>query len=57
MYRKKKLEQAAFWDEAVCLDCGHIQSTQGECDECDSEAVYKAELVLRCAEFVGEEED
>jgi len=57
MYRKKKLEQAAFWDEVVCLDCGHIQSTQGECDECDSEAVYKAELVLRCAEFVGEEED
>ena len=56
------LELAAFWHEAVCLDCGALQGTASAdpliegtvCDECSSDAVYAAEFVLHCADFVAE---
>lgn len=57
------LEQAAFWDQGVCLDCGTIQTCDPlaqpptQCEECDSEAVYSAAFILRCADFVDPLDD
>lgn len=59
--RLTSLQDAAFWDRAVCLDCGTVQQHGvegdgpfGPCDECGSDAVYSAAFVLRCAEFAGQ---
>jgi hypothetical protein len=62
MIPRSKLESAAFWHEAVCLDCGAAQGTASAdtlaegappvCSECESDAVYSAEFILRCADSV-----
>jgi predicted Zn-ribbon and HTH transcriptional regulator len=59
---RQTVENAAFWDLAVCLDCGNQQARaaiggSSECDECESANVLPAELVLVCADFVEEGDD
>ena len=54
MIQLDELKNAAFWDQAVCLDCGDVQGhlveaddTLGPCDECNSDNVMRAKEVLR----------
>tara|TARA_R110000868_G_scaffold296118_1_gene556409 strand:+ start:1172 stop:1363 length:192 start_codon:yes stop_codon:yes gene_type:complete len=63
MIPRKTLEDAAFWAQAVCLDCGTVQpplvepaDEHGPCLECEGDAVYAADFVLRCADVVEAEE-
>ena len=47
------LESAAFWDKRVCLDCSAIiEEPADTCPECESDAVYLAEFLLRCRDFL-----
>lgn len=62
MISRKTLENASFWEQSICLDCGVVQALAeeadvvGPCDECGSPAVYAASFVLRCADLVEAEE-
>lgn len=39
------LEQAAFWEEGICLDCQTIlDSTEGECPECGGQVLPAATI-------------
>ena len=55
---RSDLEGAAFWHKWVCLDCGEMaeEDMPGDvpaiCPFCESDAVYPAALILRCADFV-----
>lgn len=52
---RAEIEDAAFWARDICLDCAHVQPHEGEseaCEACGSEAVFPAEHILRCADFV-----
>lgn len=57
---RKELEDAAFWEQGVCLDCGAVVPAgvefEEECPSCGSDAAYSAAFVLRCADFVEEVE-
>lgn len=58
---RQTVENAAFWDLAVCLDCGNQQARSPggedvECEQCESANVLPAELVLACADFVEADE-
>lgn len=64
--QRKALEAAAFWDQAVCLDCEaffHADGEEGDavpeatCPLCGSDATYSAAFVLRVAAAVTDEED
>jgi Zn ribbon nucleic-acid-binding protein len=52
------LERAAFWDQAVCLTCGHAQpldqADATECVECGADDLLPAKRVLQIADFVEE---
>lgn len=60
-----ELEEAVFWDQLVCLDCGAVHNppegqTSAEaadlaCSVCGSDAVYSATFISRIADFVREE--
>ncbi|HQR20762.1 MAG TPA: hypothetical protein PKV98_07840 [Burkholderiaceae bacterium] len=58
---RKILEDAAFWHQHVCLGCASTQSDDFEagdpCEVCGNETVLDAQLILRCANFVADEED
>lgn len=55
--RKRAVEEAAFWDRAICLDCeAEAPRDIVECSECESSFVLPAETILRVAAFVEEEE-
>ena len=43
---RSTLEDAAFWDQHICLNCGNTQSTQAPCAECESDEVHPAERIL-----------
>ena len=57
---RKRLEDAAFWHQHICLACGAIQSdefTSDEpCESCGNETVLDAQLIKRCADFVEDEQ-
>lgn len=62
--QRRALEAAAFWDQAVCLDCEaffHAEGEEGQavpeavCPLCGSDATYSAEFVLRVAGSVAAE--
>ena len=52
------LEGAAFWHKWVCLDCEEaaeeedLENVEPVCPSCESDAVYPAALILRCADFI-----
>ena len=59
---REAVENAAFWDLAVCLDCGNQQARQpgnpeAECEECESPRVLPAELILECADALTPDEE
>lgn len=52
---RAEIEDAAFWERDICLDCTHVQPHDGDveaCEECGSNAVFPASFILRCADFV-----
>lgn len=54
---RKGLETAAFWGEAVCLQCGTIQTevAAGEdCQECEAPNTIPADVALQ---FINEMEE
>jgi hypothetical protein len=59
--KRALIENAAFWHEAVCLDCETVQPlpAPGEplCVACGGDAVYGAEFILSCADFTEEDGD
>lgn len=62
-----ELEEAVFWDQLVCLDCGAVHnppegSPPGDlpgfaCPACGSDAIYTAALLSRISDFLGEDEE
>jgi len=53
---RKGLEQAAFWGEAVCLECGTVQTERAagdDCQECDAPGTIPASVALQ---FINEVE-
>lgn len=58
-----EIENAAFWDQAICLDCGAVQqpgleTTFGEpCEECGSENCASAHFILKAGAFVKAAEE
>lgn len=56
---RKELERAAFWDQDVCLDCGHTQphdsANFAECVECGGTDVLPAKRILTIADCVEDE--
>lgn len=47
------LEQAAFWGEAVCLQCGTIQTERAagdDCQECEAPGTIPASVALNFVE-------
>lgn len=56
----QELQNAAFWDQAVCLDCGTIQQAGVEtpaaepCEACGSEDCFSAKHLLQAHAFVEE---
>ncbi len=58
------LQAAAFWDQAVCLDCGHAFTDESDPDEgavacphCGSAEVHDATGVLKIVDAIIEEEE
>ena len=56
------VENAAFWHDAVCLECGNIQTPtraglELECFSCGSAKVVLAEFLLECADFIEKPEE
>lgn len=53
---REELEKQAFWDRAVCTECGGTQEAESEacepCETCASPAVYRAQTILRIFAFV-----
>ena len=55
---RSDLEGAAFWHKWVCLDCEEtteeedLEDVEPVCPSCESDAVYPAALILRCADFI-----
>ena len=62
---RAELDNAAFWDQAVCLDCGAVippeelpdDLAEAACPECGSDAVFSAKFVQRAYAFVRELEE
>ncbi len=58
---RKRLEDAAFWHQHICLACASVQSDDFErgdpCERCGGETVLDAQLILRCADFIDDEGD
>ena len=51
----KELEEAAFWDLQVCLDCREtLETGEWECPLCDSPHVAPAAFLISFLEEVGE---
>lgn len=55
------LESLAFWEGAVCLDCGaaveeRMRDSQETCDGCDGSDVWDARTILKAADFVEEDD-
>lgn len=60
---RTKIEQAAFWDLSICLDCGEPQTHEGEddapelCHECNSPDVREAADLLSLLDKILPEDD
>jgi len=59
---RHRLEEASFWDFAVCLDCqGLFDQALLEqahvCPACNSQRLFPAEIILACADFVEDEDE
>lgn len=63
---RHRLEEAAAWNFAVCLDCqGLFEPSAGlpyyedppVCPGCASSRILPADLILACADFIEEPED
>lgn len=55
---REGLEEAAFWDRQVCLDClSFAEAEEGECGECGSEDLLAASKVLKLLDAAKENEE
>lgn len=59
---RRRLEEAAFWNFAVCLDCQGLfdPDTLGEdptCPACQSARLFPADTILACADFVEDPDE
>ena len=59
MIPRSTLTSAAFWDQAVCLDCGALADAETDgppsiCPECGSAAILPARLIKAAGEFLEE---
>lgn len=57
--KRNELERAAFWDQDICLECGHAQPHEAEpaaeCVECGGSDLLPAKRILAIADFVEDE--
>lgn len=59
---RRRLEEAAFWNFAVCLDCQGLFDPDmlgGDtvCPACSSSRLFPAETILACADFVEADDE
>jgi len=60
---RRRLEEAAFWHIAVCLDCQGLaeipedEPPQTVCPACGSTKLLPAETILACADLIEAEDD
>ena len=59
MISKSQLDQAAFWSQAICLDCEAIfdPSEETECPDCGSDATYSGSFLRRVAELFSKDDE
>jgi hypothetical protein len=60
---RHQVDDAAFWDRAICLDCGAVRDEAEDedrawlCDRCNAPSVYSARFIQEALMKVDEEEE